>query len=213
MDTISIANWAEYQHYGKRNPPWIKLHNKLLDNYDYACLQDASKLLLISLYLLASRTDNKIPHDIDWIRGKALIKGKVDLRPLLDAGFVLYNKDMLAGCKQDAINPLAICLCKTETETETEKRKEIYKEKFGQFQNVTLSEGELAKLKEHLGEEETKIKIEALSEYISSKGKKYKSHYATILSWARKEGKYGRHGSSARPRSAFLYPMEGETDT
>jgi hypothetical protein len=30
-------------------------------------------------------------------------------------------------------------------------------------------------------------RIEALSEYMKSKGKTYKDHYATILSWARKE--------------------------
>ena len=29
--------------------------------------------------------------------------------------------------------------------------------------------------------------IEKLSSYIASKGKKYKSHYATILNWSRKD--------------------------
>ena len=29
--------------------------------------------------------------------------------------------------------------------------------------------------------------MERLSEYIQSKGKRYKSHYATILAWARKD--------------------------
>ena len=53
---------------------------------------------------------------------------------------------------------------------------------------VLLSEAEYMRLVETLGEENVKTKIAALNEYIGSKGKKYASHYFTILSWARKEG-------------------------
>jgi len=58
---------------------------------------------------------------------------------------------------------------------------------FGSFSNVLLSEQEHSKL---LGifNDKTEERIERLSEYIASKGKRYKSHYATILSWARKDG-------------------------
>ena len=122
MDYIEVQNWSEYQHYSQRNPPWIKLHNKLLDNYDYGCLQDASKLLLISLYLLASRTDNHIPSDLEWIRSKAMLKGKIDLQPLIKASFI----KVVADCTQDASAVLATCKQNggTETETETEKSRE-----------------------------------------------------------------------------------------
>ena len=30
---LHIKNWGEFQHYKKRNPPWIKLHKKLLDDF------------------------------------------------------------------------------------------------------------------------------------------------------------------------------------
>lgn len=56
---------------------------------------------------------------------------------------------------------------------------------FGEFQNVKLTNEEHSKLLERLGEQNTKILIEELSGYIASKGKKYSSHYATILNWAR----------------------------
>ena len=63
--------------------------------------------------------------------------------------------------------------------------KEINKEKnkYGEFNNVMLTEEEYAKL------EKSNLLpyIEKLSSYIASKGKKYKSHYATILNWSRKE--------------------------
>lgn len=63
----------------------------------------------------------------------------------------------------------------------TKNKKEIIKEKFGEFENVFLSADEFQKLKSKLGTE-TESYIERLSSYIASSGKKYKSHYATILS-------------------------------
>ena len=67
-------------------------------------------------------------------------------------------------------------------------KKEIIKEKFGEFENVLLSVDELQKLKSKLGAE-TESYIERLSSYIASSGKRYKSHYATILSWTQKDAK------------------------
>lgn len=79
-------------------------------------------------------------------------------------------------------------------------KKEIIKEKFGEFENVFLSADELQKLKSKLGVE-TESYIERLSSYIASSGKRYKSHYATILSWTQKVTKsFGGvdHGRSGR---------------
>lgn len=58
---------------------------------------------------------------------------------------------------------------------------------YGEFNNVTLSEKEYAKLLERFGEKETLERIERLSSGIASKGYKYKSHYATILNWKRRD--------------------------
>lgn len=57
--------------------------------------------------------------------------------------------------------------------------------KYGSFKNVKLSDEELKKLKEKFPDYEERI--EDLSLYIKSKGDKYKSHYGTILNWARKD--------------------------
>lgn len=56
----------------------------------------------------------------------------------------------------------------------------------GEFANVLLTEEELEKLKERFPYD-WQERVERLSEYIQSKGKRYKSHYATILSWGRKD--------------------------
>ena len=61
------------------------------------------------------------------------------------------------------------------------------KHKYGEYNNVLLSDDELEKLKTEYSDYEERI--ERLSAYIASKGVKYKSHYATIRNWARKDKK------------------------
>lgn len=59
------------------------------------------------------------------------------------------------------------------------------KHKYGEYNNVLLTDDELEKLKkEYIDYEE---RIERLSSYVASTGKKYKSHYATIRNWAKKD--------------------------
>lgn len=69
-------------------------------------------------------------------------------------------------------------------ETKLKETKLIY----GQFKNVLLTEDEYTKLKEKFNHSLEDM-IENLSEGIASKGYKYKSHYATLLSWDRREKK------------------------
>lgn len=70
-----------------------------------------------------------------------------------------------------------------------DKNKEIYKEKYGEFKNVLLSEDEHKKLVDKFGEVRAGQLIETLSAGIQSKGYKYKNHYAAILNWARRDAK------------------------
>jgi len=87
----------------------------------------------------------------------------------------------------------------TDTDTDTDKDKNIYiLPMLGEFENVKLTEIQLVKLKGQFGEEGASKRIEALSMYCASKGKKYKDHYATILTWARKEEKEGKDDWQAR---------------
>lgn len=65
------------------------------------------------------------------------------------------------------------------------KPKKPVKHKYGEYANVLLADDELEKLKEAFSDWEERI--ERLSGYIASTGKAYKSHYATIRNWARKD--------------------------
>jgi hypothetical protein len=122
---VRIVNWDRFQHYKHRDPPWIKLHNTLLEDPGVAALPDATKAHLFGLWLLASRSENKIPADPAFIGKRINATTKVDLRALMLLGFIELHPD----CLQDASNPLALCTTPssdvyTETETETEQRRD-----------------------------------------------------------------------------------------
>lgn len=59
------------------------------------------------------------------------------------------------------------------------------KHKHGEYANVLLTDDELGKLKAEYPD--WAERIERLSSYVASTGKRYKSHYATIRNWARKD--------------------------
>ncbi len=76
-----------------------------------------------------------------------------------------------------------------EKDKDKNKDKNKDKEKIRFLEYVYLTQDEVKKLIETLGEEETKKRITDLNNYIASRGlqKKYKSHYHTILNWVRME--------------------------
>jgi len=87
---------------------------------------------------------------------------------------------------ESIIQPTSNNINVTEVDKLPEKEKPT-KEKFSEF--VLLKQEEHEKLVERLGEEGTKKMIERLNNYIGSSGRRYKSHYHTILQWAEKDKK------------------------
>jgi hypothetical protein len=127
MRTFSVKNFEKFQHYKDRSPPWIKLYNELLDDYEFGRLQDASKMHLIGIWLLASRSDNKIPYDSEWVQKRINANSMVNLEELEQAGFIVVSQE-LQSSEQPASTPLAKCLTREEGETEKrrgEKRENI----------------------------------------------------------------------------------------
>ena len=66
-------------------------------------------------------------------------------------------------------------------------KKGAEKHEYGEYKNVLLSDEETEKLRQLLPNMDDMV--ERLSEYIESSGKKYKSHYATLRAWNRREPK------------------------
>jgi len=178
MKYIRVKNWDDFQHYKDRNPPWIKLYNRLLSDYDFCCLPDASKLQLMLLWLLASQIDNKIPADVDWVKSKIMVRGKVDLQALISSGFIELYQD--ASTKQADCEQVDIPERETKTKKEIKKRK-----KYGEFGHVLLDDDQYNKLYFSFGESKCNALIKKLDEGIEKKGYKYKNFYLAALDWAK----------------------------
>lgn len=105
---LSVPKWDEFQHYKDRAPPWIKLHNSIMENYQFECLPDASKAHLFCIWLLASRTNNKINNDPQWIARRIGANSKVNIDILVENGFLVINQE-LQSVEQNASTMLAEC--------------------------------------------------------------------------------------------------------
>ena len=57
---------------------------------------------------------------------------------------------------------------------------------YGEYENVLLSDGEAEKLRREYPDD-WRQRIDRLSEYMASTGKRYQNHLATIRAWARKD--------------------------
>lgn len=179
MDYITIKNWEKFQTYKDREPKWIKIYRTLLNDYKYEPLTDSEFGQLVKLWLLASQMDNKIPNDPTWIQKKCSMSGKPNIDRYIALDFIhLYSS--VQNCT-DLYEQVESSVHREETDKRREE-KNIY----GSFQNVKLTEDEYQKLVAKF-KDQTTNKIESMSLYLESKGDKYKSHYATILNWARKE--------------------------
>ena len=113
---LKPKNWAVFQHYKDRCPPWIKLHRDLLIDRDFMRLPIASKAIAPLLWLLASEhKDGIFDASIEELGFRLHITDKEydqGLKPLIDKGFFVIASGVLALSKQVAI---------PETETETER--------------------------------------------------------------------------------------------
>lgn len=67
-----------------------------------------------------------------------------------------------------------------------ESKRPTPKHQYGEFKNVLLTDDEHEKLTSRFPDD-LEIRIERLSGYVASTGKSYKSHYATIISWSKKD--------------------------
>lgn len=101
MKTFSVKNFERFQHYKDRAPPWIKLYNELLEDYDFGLLPDALKGQLMCIWLLASRMENKLPFDAKWLAKKINATSPVDINHLLLAGFIVPHTEEAAKGKRE----------------------------------------------------------------------------------------------------------------
>lgn len=120
MEYFSVRNLEKFQHYGKRNPPWVKLHKEFITHYDLRNLPVQSRLFFACSWLLASEMGNQIPLDYKYLSDrvgftvtKKIIATLVSANALslssvsVSDSSLTENSNMLATCLQDASKTLA----------------------------------------------------------------------------------------------------------
>lgn len=188
---------------------WVKLHRKMVK---WEWFKTPHMYHLFSYLLLTANREKKIWHGVEILRGQ-LVTGRKELsqntgisqQSIRTCLKRLKSTSELTVKSTNKYSIITICNYETYQITKTANQpanqpaktpitnhkqevKEIKNKGIGTFENVFLSEKELKKLKEKFNSQ-CEEKINTLSEGIASKGYKYKSHYATILAWDRKEKK------------------------
>ncbi len=92
MQYLRVKNLEQYQHYSTRNPPWIKLYRTMLSDYEMRQLTIPARYCYIGCLILASETDNRIPHDPKYLSDRFGMKvSEAILSALIDSGFLLAS--------------------------------------------------------------------------------------------------------------------------
>lgn len=136
-ETIKIVNWEKFQHYKRRNPPWIRLYRDVMDSDEWRSLPDAAKALLPELWLMASEghPGGSLSAELEgiaWKTGRPISSCQDLLYPLAvlaEASFIKLPASMTASilaitdASPIALIPASTAVSqsqRTETETETE---------------------------------------------------------------------------------------------
>lgn len=94
---LHVRNWAKFQHYRDRRPPWIKFYTELLDDPRFLALPDAAKGQLCALFLLAAKRENTLPDAPREIRVLVGATGKLYLDELVSAGWLVRDQSHASG--------------------------------------------------------------------------------------------------------------------
>ena len=98
----------------------------------------------------------------------------------------VLNLNHKSKSKSESIDSLSI---PSKKEKKVDKPVDNEKKAYGEFRHVMITDEEKQKLKEKYSYSVAKKLMNDLDTYIESTGKdKYKSHYATMLTWARRAG-------------------------
>lgn len=102
--TIRVLKWAEYQHYGRKNPAWTKLYRRLLDKREWRTLHGSAAKLLVDIWMLAAEAETgdksgeiRLPlADVAWRLRVSTTELVADLELLVAHQLVEVSSEALA---------------------------------------------------------------------------------------------------------------------
>jgi hypothetical protein len=99
---VQVKDFDRFQHYKDRDPPWIKLYVRILQDYAFGSMPDVQKAHLMLIWVLASRMDNKIPKDAAFVGKQIGATSPVDLDALVGSGFLQpWSPETARGKRED----------------------------------------------------------------------------------------------------------------
>ena len=143
---------------------------------------------MVQKVLTRFERDGKVIYRNGWVAIVNFIKHQNQKSPQVQKGIEEELKkapsEILSLLQTEGMHTLSHLTKLNLTKPNSTKPKKL---RFGELGKVMLSEQEHAKLVERFGQRITDELVFELDTYLGSKGAKYKSHYATILSWAKRK--------------------------
>lgn len=158
----------------------VLLPYEFKDVFDALTLEQAGELITAIF-------EYEINHKETDMDGVLLFAWQSHIKPKLDR----IAENYAAKCAKNRENVAKRWAAKDTTVYERIQTNTNVKEirhKYGEYQNVLLSDTDYEKLKDEFPTDYAE-RIEAVSEYCKSSGKSYKDYLATIRAWARRDAK------------------------
>ena len=203
MEYISVKNLEKYlPGYKDRTLSWLKLyfrnaidtknntaHTSIFNDEKFQELDEIDQIRFLKLACMQADTGKPVPmtdRNIAWMGWNTKKRPKSKTLQMLQSFLIVCNSPPKNPAPQNRIDK----------EKEEDKEEEV---RHTRLQFVKLTDKEYESLVGKFGELKAKEWIEELNGAVGSKGYKYKSHYLTILNWARKDAKdSGKTGGSPK---------------
>lgn len=177
---------------GEKRPSWFKLFLHQKPIIDSVPDEVVGKAVKAAFHYFATKEETELD-------ALAMVVYS-SFKPYIEESFTDYERDVRNGHKGGRPQKPPVTPGKgglpspTQAEADAEAEKEAgnmadkppHRHKYGIYKNVLFTDEEYTKLQAEFPGDYSE-RIERLSEYIASTGKSYKSHLATIRSWARKD--------------------------
>lgn len=220
MDFIKEINafeqWLETNHLPATTQLlWYKLF-MLFNKSGWAEWIQVDNLRLMSLIgvsektLIERRNDLIKANLIEYKKGRKGSNGKYKLNSFCTGKITVHTtvyptvQPTVEATVYPTVEPSALY---KQNKTKLNDNKKNNKKKYGEHNNVLLTDEEVEKLKERFPAD-WESWIETLSEGLALKGYKYKSHYLAILNWAKRDNK----PVHSKPTKFSDYSQTGEYD-
>lgn len=146
-----MKDWSSFQSYKDRNPPWIRLHKRLLDNFKFQSMSVQARALLPMLWLMASEDKNpssgmlRIGYEEITFRLRGdILEIKQTIEEIIRAGFIertdqeqgaLFpdNSDSYIPVTESSRNHHSETEAETETDQKYKKGLDLYFQEFWKY--------------------------------------------------------------------------------